>query len=195
MTLKAIALLAATCTLIVISPTAPAAEPADCTIVLGGGGTTSHDEKFNSLWLEINKRISERVVADLRNQQYRVEFVFSTAAETEDRAKEVYLNMQLHDCTKVLQITHILTPPPRKNEPAGLAWEVSLMHLEKNAPKDRSQAGQLAGDYSKTYRYPLTDETMEKLSVSGTAEMIVRDVIASGKLPTGNSETPASTSK
>ena len=91
MTLRAIALLAAFCTFTVAHRTAPAAEPVDCTVVLGGGGTVSSDEKQNTLWLEINKRVSERVVAELRKQGYRAESVFSKAADTQDRFKEAYL--------------------------------------------------------------------------------------------------------
>jgi hypothetical protein len=173
-------------------PELSAADPKDCTIVLGGGGTHSTDEKWNGLWLEVNKQVSENAAAELRRQGYRVESVFSDKATDQERFTEVFLNMELYDCSRVLQISHILTPGT-KNTPAGLAWDVGLMHLERKAKQaGKQQTGHMASDYSKTYRYELTPQTMESMSVSGTGQMIARDVIASGALPAGSRATGAS---
>jgi len=169
-----------------VSRTVPAAEPKDCTIVLGGGGTHSTDEKWNGLWLEINKQVSQSAVEELRKQGYRVESVFSSAATDQERFTEAVLNMELHECSRILQISHILTPGT-KNGPAGLAWDIGVMHLEKK-PKEsgKKQTGHMASDYSKTYRYELTQQTLETMSVSETGQMIARDVIAGGALATAS---------
>ena len=162
-------LLVSMATLVMAAPafaadSAPADKLPPCTIVLGGGGTSVGDAKFDGMWHQINRVVTDAVIEELRRQNYKAELVFT---------------MKLHDCAKVLQVTHLLT---RGAQPS-VDFEIAVVHLDegKKPKKGKPQTGKMVSEYSKKYHYAFDEKFMQgSLSELGTG--YARDVIASGVL-------------
>jgi hypothetical protein len=157
----------------------PAVKPSPCTVVLGGGGTSIGDSKFDGMWHEINKRMTDALIAELRKQKFKAELVFSTSPDEQERFTEVVLNMKLYDCAKVLQVTHILN---RGDQPS-VDFEIVVFHIDesKKPKKGEPHMGTVVGEYTKKYHYEF-DEKFMNGSLSERGVGYARDVIESGVL-------------
>jgi len=158
---------------------ASAVKPLPCTVVLGGGGTSIGDSKFDGMWHEINRRMTDALIAELRKQKFKAELVFSTSPDAQERFTEVVLNMKLYDCAKVLQVTHILN---RGDQPS-VDFEIVVFHVDesKKPKKGDPHMGTVVGEYTKKYHYEF-DENFMKGSPSEMGVGYARDVIESGVL-------------
>lgn len=160
----------------------PTASPPPCTVVLGGTGTLTGDAKLDGVWKQINTAVTEGLVAELRQQQYKIETLYPTATDAQAKFTEVMLTMQLHDCGQALQVTHTLASASASERSVG--FDILLFHVtedgENNA--DGKRTGVVAADFEREYRYAL-DEAFLKRSLSQLGASYARDVIGSGRLP------------
>lgn len=148
----------------------PTTSGSTCSILLGGGGMVFPSDDQNQKWFMVNRVVSQAVASTLQSMGYRIYPLIVDVRDTEDRLKLLGAAVARDKCSRVVQITHALsgqsqtTPGVAKN----FEFDVSVLAL--------STDGKLTGLFQKTYRYPLTREVMQSLSMSAVGKAIATDV-------------------
>lgn len=160
----------------------PAAPSRPCVLVSGGGGPTFSDQQVDRVWMSVSQQITEFVVKDLRAMSYDIESVFTEAADRGMEPSKVMLAVARTQCAQILQIGLDVS------EDLGgryFAFDIAVLHL---APKERVSSPTpgtnvvVVSDYSKSYRYPRTAESMDNFYTGSFAHQVVDDVVSAGVL-------------
>jgi hypothetical protein len=154
------------------------AAPNRCTVLLGGGGTIFPNSALNDRWFFINKTLSTKFADALEAKGYRIERLIVDVRDNQTRVKAASAEMNRAGCNKVVQLAHSLSGTEQVAD--SFQFTVSILGV---SPKGMA----FTGEFEKTYKYALTKEVMETLSLSGLAAQMATDVEQAGILNKGTS--------
>lgn len=182
-------------TLGIVGQTATAAptEGQHCIVLLGGGGTVTHNEDVDSRWFVINSGVSKFLIEALVARGYQIEEAIVDVRDADKRFGVLVRHLQSAGCDRAVQLAHVLkfTTEGQHAQITAFDLQVSVVRLvssdKEGAPAPTT--GQVQSDYTKDYEYPLTAEVMQNLSLSELARTMATDLEKSGTLGTAN--TPA----
>ena len=146
-----------------------------CTLLYNGGGTLTDNEKVNGVWTEADQRVNDGVNSGLAASGFDIRYYIARAQGSQARLAEVVAQLKETKCAKVIQVTRTLGGSPGTK---FFSYAVLVIHLDEK----RIGAGTsytVAGDYSKDYKYPMTEEVLRTLSLSGVGKQIAADIDAS----------------
>ena len=169
-------------------PVAPPPAPAHCVLLVGGGVPVTPDPKVNAFWLAVNRVLSSDVQADLAKKGYVVDGMVADSPDRDQRLKAVAKQLAQDGCEKAVQVSIALQGTPDKPDVTeAFAFDIMVFHLViTDVPGQPMKSIRVAGDYRKTYPYPLTKETMDKLSMLTVSAQITADLDAAKVLPLAN---------
>ena len=142
------------------------------------------DEAMNQRWFKINSVISNDLAEDLQQKGYRIERMIVDIRSNEQMRTALGIELAKKGCNKFIQVSHGLEGIP---EGGGVAsyfkFTVTVMGLSKGvAAANGGTMTMITGGFHKDYRYPLTTQVMQTLSMSGVARQIADDIDASGQI-------------
>jgi CheY-like chemotaxis protein len=164
---------------------APAPPPAHCVLLVGGGIPVTPDPKVNAFWLAVNRVLSADIQTDLALKGYVVDGMVADSPDRDQRLAAVTKQLVQDGCEKAVQVSIALTGAADKPDVTS-AFEFGIMVFHLNitdVPGKAMKSVRIAGDYSKSYTYPLTTAVMDKLSMITLSAQIASDLDDAKVLP------------
>lgn len=164
----------------------------DCIVVSGGTGSVFADPKIDGLWLEINRKVSDPLFEDLRENGYAVRSVFTDAAERDAKPNKALAAVAASGCAHLLQVSHMVGDDA---DGRYFTFQVSLLRFVRadgGQPTPGSQTTAVA-DFKKDYRHPRTEEEMTRFHTGTFANEVFRDLVASQAIERDFAPDPDST--
>jgi hypothetical protein len=153
------------------SPRAPdwVTAPNRCSVLLGGGGTVTPEQVVNANWFKINSALSSKLADRLEAMNYRINRLIVDVRDNKARVQAASAEMNKTQCNKVIQVSHTLTSSDQTID--GFQFEVSILGVAPN-----SSGVAFTGEYKKVYKFRMTREVMESLSMSALAEQMATEL-------------------
>ena len=169
-------------------PVAPPPAPAHCVLLVGGGVPVTPDPKVNAFWLEVNRVLSADLQTALAQKGYVVDGMVADSPDRDQRLTAVAKQLAQDGCEKAVQVSVALTGTAEQPDvTTAFEFDIMVFHLNiTDVPGKPMKAVHVAGDYAKAYPYPLTKETMDKLSMLTVSAQITADLDAAKVLPLAN---------
>ena len=150
----------------------------DCMVVSGGTGSAFGDPNIDGLWLTINRKITDLLFDDLRENGYAARNVFTDAADRDVKPNKALAAVGASGCAHLLQVSH------QVGEDAGgrfFTFQVSLLRFvsDDGGPPTPGSSTRAVSDFTKEYRHPRTQEEMDRFHTGTFANEAFRDVVAS----------------
>ena len=157
-------------------PTAPA-----CIVVTGGGGSKFADPRMDKFWLEMNRLVTNQLLARLQQGGYASSEAFEELADRGQTPQKALVGLSRTGCSYLLQVTDEVAEDANGK---FFAFDVLLMHIvgADGAPLERNQSGRTVPDLNKRYRHARTAEEMGRFNAENFADQVFADLQASGKI-------------
>jgi hypothetical protein len=157
------------------SPVAPSL--ASCVLLLGGGGQVFPDTKIANTWFKINSKVATELTANLKLKGYRIEPLIIDIRNEQERFVALFEAMNRTSCDKVIQVSHKFSGEPETpNLIHYFTFEVSVLKIAKRIPVATGMSYALASEYQNDYRFPMTSEVMDALSLSDLAAKMANGI-------------------
>ena len=167
--LIAVILICAGCSTVSSSPPAFLSKVNTCAVLSGGGGMVFPDSAMNDEWFKINSAVSNDLGNTLEADGYRIARLIVDMRDKQARLKATSVEMQRSQCNEIIQVSHSLGGM----SPPGVA---KYFELTVDVLGTVHGTSTLQSEYHKTYRYPLTKEVMQNLSMRAVAASMAADL-------------------
>lgn len=154
------------------SPTPyPADHPRDCALVVGGQGSVFADPRVDGLWLQINRKVTENLVTDLRQNGYAVVTSFSEIADRASQPQKSLVELSRSGCALMIQVAHDVG---ENAQGRYFGFDVSVLRFVPNGERVPGVGTPVrtAGNFQKSWRYPRTPEEMDRFHVGAFANEV-----------------------
>jgi len=121
------------------------------------------------------RAVSNAAIDKLTALHYRIEPLFSDAADPQQSGVILMKAIQEKHCDQVVQLSHLLSTASDPKDPPHLTFQVLAFHLE--AIDDKGHV-KIVPDYQHDYPFVLTQDIMEHLSMSAVGATVATDVDA-----------------
>jgi hypothetical protein len=169
------------------APSKPAGftqQPNTCAVLVGGTGMVFPDEALNQRWIKVNSVLSNHLADDLQQRGYRIDRMIVDIRSSEGIRTALGNEMAKSRCNKFIQVSHALESAPGGDGKATyFSFKVTVMGIHNEvANAGGGTRVTIVGGFDRTYRYPLTTEVMQQLSMATVAQQIADDIDASKQL-------------
>lgn len=127
------------------------------------------DQGVNVNWFKINSALSNKLADRLEAMNYRINRQIVDVRDNSARVKAASAEMNRTQCNRVIQVSHTLTSSDQTID--GFQFEVSILGVAPN-----SSGVAFTGEYEKVYKFRITREVMESLSISSLAEQMATEL-------------------
>lgn len=154
----------------------PVPPPArDCALVSGGTGSQFTDVRVDKIWLEVNRKITDSLVDDLRENGYGVEKVFTEVADRTAEPPKAIRTLARVRCTRLIQVSHDVG---QSAEGPFFGFTVSVLRFEPSGGQGAGAMVRAASDYTRSYRYPRNTAEMDKFHTGTFANTVYADLLS-----------------
>jgi hypothetical protein len=154
---------------------------ANCTLLLGGGGTVTTSDDVNSRWFVVNSAISRALMTDLDADGYRIVDFIVDIRNVDQRAAAMMQQLHSAGCEQVIEVGDELRGSAANPQVVSrFAFVVSVLQPKIDPSSPRTV--DVGGTYQKNYEYPMTAEVLQQLSVSQLAKTMATDLEHAGAL-------------
>ena len=129
------------------------------------------DADFNQRLFQVNRVVAEGASRTLLGDGYTVHTFEEQIFDPTQRLTAVSQQLGQTGCTEVIEISNLITPDT-------LTFKAMAFHLARQ----NAISVTVVGDYAKSYAYPLTQDTLDHLSMSNVGETMAHDMEAAGLL-------------
>ena len=127
------------------------------------------DNAMNERWFKINSVVSNDLADALEAGGYNIDRLIVDIRDNQKRLKAVTAEMYRSRCNKVVQVSNSLSGDSPNGVAKYFEFTVGVLGV---APGTTT----LKREYQKVYRYPLTSEIMQTLSMHAVAEKMAVDL-------------------
>lgn len=152
-----------------------AAKPA-CALLEGGEvPSMASNPDLHSRWFVLDRAVSKGAEDSLAAKGYKIEDDIVDIKDVNMRIGHIVQQLKTTGCTKVVQISAALKDSPQTpGVVSQFTFTALVFHLEQTSPRQVY----VAGEFQKDYSFPLTQDTMDHLSLSGVGAQIAGDIDA-----------------
>jgi len=164
----------------------------DCVVLSGGTGSAFGDSKIDAVWPEINRRVTDLLFEDLRENGYAVRKVFTEAADRDAKPNKALTAVAASGCAHLLQVSHKVG---EDSDGRYFSFDVSLLRFVRDdgGPPTPGSQTKAVSDFQKSYRHPRTAEEMEQFHTGSFANEVYGDLRASRAIEADFSPDPDAT--
>jgi hypothetical protein len=163
----------------------PSAPPGPCVMVVGGGVPVTPDPQVNAFWLQVNRVVSADVQTELAKRGYVVDGMVADSPDTKQRLTAVAKQLNQDRCEKAIQVSVSLKGTAEQPDVIStFEFDILVFHLNiADVPGQPMKSVRVAGDYSRSYPYPLSKAVMDTLPMTAVSAQIAGDIDAAKVLP------------
>jgi hypothetical protein len=146
-----------------------------CVLLYNTMGGRSGNAKVDGFWTTVDQAVGKFTTDALTGRGVNVRYILSDAQHADQQLAEVVKQLKLTMCERVVQI--VRHNGGGKDAP-NFSYSVQLFHFDQASTDDGTKY-KVVSDFTKEYKYPLTQETFRTLAPSALGDQIAGDIAAS----------------
>jgi hypothetical protein len=155
-----------------------AANAPGCVLLYNTTDSRFGDANVDGFWDTVDQAVGKFTTQALVEQGLDVRYFLSEATNSEQQLAEMVKQKNLTTCERFIQIAR--HNGGGKSTP-NFSYTILLFHLEQSSTGGRTTY-KVVGDFTKEYKYPLTEETFRTLAPSALGAQIASDIATSRAL-------------